>query len=125
TPDHTSSHRPGPRRRRGDSRAMRATCRKAAERIEELTRRYGAATIREAVAELMDRAEGRMRRAIRALRPGQYVYEAHLEAGTERLEPLTVRAKVTISGDTITVDLAGTSPPTPGPPHPPPPLAPP
>src|SRR6266566_3761976 len=58
---------------------------------------------------------GGMRRAIRGLRAGEYVYEAHLEAGTERLEPLTVRAKVTIAGDTITVDLAGTSPQTLGP----------
>jgi N-methylhydantoinase B len=105
----------GPRERRGDFQAMLGTCRKAAERIEELVARYGAATIRDAVAELMDRAEGRMRRAIRGLRAGEYVYEAHLEAGTERLEPLTVRAKVTIAGDTITVDLAGTSPQTLGP----------
>src|SRR5437667_5823453 len=63
----------------------------------------------------MDRAEGRMRRAIRGLRTGEYFYEAHLEAGTERLEPLTVRAKVVVEGDTITVDLAGTSPQTLGP----------
>jgi N-methylhydantoinase B len=105
----------GPRERRGDFQAMLGTCRKAAERIEELVARYGAATIRQAVAELMDRAEGRMRHAIRGLRAGEYVYEAHLEAGTERLEPLTVRAKVTIAGDTITVDLAGTSPQTLGP----------
>jgi N-methylhydantoinase B len=105
----------GPRERRGDFQAMLGTCRKAAERIEELVARYGAATIRDAIAELMDRAEGRMRRAIRELRAGEYVYEAHLEAGTERLEPLTVRAKVTIAGDTITVDLAGTSPQTLGP----------
>ena len=105
----------GPRERRGDYQAMLGTCRKAAERIEELVARYGAATIRGAVAELMDRAEGRMRRAIRGLRAGEYVYEAHLEAGTERLEPLTVRAKVTVADDTITVDLAGTSPQTLGP----------
>ncbi len=105
----------GPRERRGDFQAMLGTCRKAAERIEELVGRYGSATIRDAVAELMDRAEGRMRHAIRGLRAGDYVYEAHLEAGTERLEPLTVRAKVTVAGDTITVDLAGTSPQTLGP----------
>jgi N-methylhydantoinase B len=105
----------GPRERRGDFQAMLGTCRKAAERIDELTARYGAATIREAVAELMDRAEGRMRRAIRSLRAGEYVYEAHLEAGTERLEPLTVRARVIVAADTITVDLAGTSPQTLGP----------
>ena len=105
----------GPRERRGDYQAMLGTCRKAAERVEELVARYGASTIREAVAELMDRAEVRMRRAIRELRAGEYVYEAHLEAGTERLDPLTVRAKVVVAGDTITVDLAGTSPQTLGP----------
>ncbi|MEK7715499.1 MAG: hydantoinase B/oxoprolinase family protein, partial [candidate division NC10 bacterium] len=91
------------------------TCKKAAERIEALAARYGAATIRAAVAELMDRAEARMRRAIRALRDGEYIYEAHLESGRERLEPLTVRARVIVAGETITVDLTGTSPQTAGP----------
>jgi N-methylhydantoinase B len=105
----------GPRERRGDFEAMLGTCRKAAERIEELTARYGAATIRAGVDELMDRAEGRMRGAIRGLRAGEYVYEAHLEAGRERLEPLTVRAKVIVADDSITVDLTGTSPQTAGP----------
>src|SRR2546428_6978331 len=63
----------------------------------------------------MNRADARMRRAIRALPDGEYAYEAHLESGGERLEPLTVRARVIVAGDTITVDLAGTSPQTAGP----------
>src|SRR5437016_7407735 len=95
----------GPRERRGDFQAMVGTCRKASERIGELVARYGADTIRAAVDELMDRAESRMRRAIGGLSEGEYVYEAHLEAGRDRLEPLTVRAKVIVAGDTITVDL--------------------
>jgi len=102
----------GPRERRGDYHAMLGTCRKAAERVEALAARYGTATVRAAVAELMDRAEARMRRAIRALPDGEYRYEAHLESGHERLEPLTVRARLVIAGDTLTVDLAGTSPQT-------------
>jgi len=105
----------GPRERRGDFQAMVGTCRKAAERVEGLAARYGATTVRGAVAELMDRAEGRMRRAIAALPDGEYVYEAHLESGRERLEPLTVRARVAIGGEAITVDLTGTSPQTAGP----------
>jgi N-methylhydantoinase B len=105
----------GPRERQGDFDAMIGTCKKAAERVEGLAAKYGVATVRAAVAELMDRAELRMRRAIGALRDGAYVYEAHLESGRERLEPLTVRAKVTVAGDTITVDLTGTSPQTAGP----------
>jgi N-methylhydantoinase B len=105
----------GPREREGDFGAMLGTCRKAAERVQALAARYGVATVRRAVAELMDRAETRMRKAIRALRPGEYVYEAHLESGRERLEPLSVRARVTIDGDAIAVDLTGTSPQTAGP----------
>jgi N-methylhydantoinase B len=105
----------GPRERRGDFQAMIGTCAKAAERVEGLAARYGAATVRAAVAELMDRAELRMRRAIRALPDGEYVYEAHLESGRERLEPLTVRARVAVAGEAITVDLTGTSAQTAGP----------
>jgi N-methylhydantoinase B len=105
----------GPRERRGDFDAMIGTCRKAAERIEGLAARYGVPTVRGAVAELMDRAEARMRSAIRGLRDGEYAYEAHLESGRERLEPLTVRARVVVAGDTITVDLTGTSAQTAGP----------
>jgi N-methylhydantoinase B len=102
----------GPRERKGDFDAMIGTCRKAAERVEGLASRYGAAVVRAAVAELMDRAEQRMRRAIGALPDGDYIYEAHLESGRTRLEPLTVRARVSVRGETITVDLTGTSPQT-------------
>lgn len=105
----------GPREREGDFQAMIGTCKKAAERIEGLAARYGAASVRSAIGLLMDRAETRMRRAIGALPDGCYRYEAHLESGRERLEPLTVRAAVTVAGETITVDLTGTSPQTAGP----------
>ncbi len=105
----------GPRERQGDFQAMIGTCRKAAERVEGLAARYGSATVRAAVTLLMDRAEARMRSQIRELPDGEYVYEAHLESGRERLEPLTVRARVTVVSDTITVDLTGTSPQTAGP----------
>jgi N-methylhydantoinase B len=68
--------------------------------------------VRAAVVELMDRAEQRMRRAIGALPDGEYSYESHLESGRVRLEPLSIRARVTVAGETITVDLTGTSPQT-------------
>jgi N-methylhydantoinase B len=105
----------GPREREGDFRAMIGTCRKAAERVEALIARYGRATLQGAIHELLDRAEQRMRRRIRELPPGQYAYEAYLEGGRERLTPLRVRATVTIEAESITVDLAGTSPQTAGP----------
>jgi N-methylhydantoinase B len=102
----------GARERKGDFEAMIGTCRKAAERVEALAARYGAPVVRAAVVELTDRAEQRMRRAIAALPDGEYSYESHLESGRVRLEPLSIRARVTVAGETITVDLTGTSPQT-------------
>ena len=105
----------GPEEREGDFRAMLGTCRKAAERVTALLARYGRKTLRAAIGELLDRAELRMRRRIRELPPGRYAYEAYLEGGRERLEPLRVRATVTVESDAVTVDLTGTAPQTAGP----------
>jgi N-methylhydantoinase B len=104
-----------PRDRDGDFRAMVGTCRKASERVEALLARYGLATMEACIRELLDRAEQRMRQKIRALPAGTYRYEAYLEAGQEHLEPLVVKAAVTVAADALTVDLAGTSPQTAGP----------
>src|SRR3989441_432203 len=105
----------GPRDREGDFRAMIGTCRKAAERVEALLGRYGRATLEACITTLLDRAEQRMRQRIRELPRGEYRYEAYLEGGRERLEPLRVLATVRIAGEGVTVDLTGTSPQTSGP----------
>lgn len=101
--------------RAGDFRAMVGTCRKAAERVEGLLARYGTPTLRACIRELLDRAERRMRQRISELPDGEYGYEAYLEGGRERLEPLMIRARVTIAGDSVTVDLTGSAPQTRGP----------
>ncbi len=101
--------------REGDFQAMVGTCTKAAERTEALLARYGVETAGACIRELLDRAEQRMRRRIRELPEGTYRYEAYLEGGRERLEPLVVRAAVTIADGTIAVDLTGTAPQTSGP----------
>jgi N-methylhydantoinase B len=105
----------GPEEREGDFRAMLGTCRKAAERVDALLARYGRTTLQAAIRELLDRAEQRMRRRIGQLPPGCYSYEAYLEGGRERLEPLRVRATVTVEAESVLVDLTGTAPQTAGP----------
>src|SRR5262249_6630900 len=67
------------------------------------------------VTELLDRAEQRMRQRIRELPQGEYAYEAYLEGGHDRLEPLRICATVRVAGDTVTVDLTGTAAQTAGP----------
>ena len=101
--------------REGDFRAMLGTCRKAAERVARLAARYGRAELADMMAELLDRAEARMVARIRELPRGDYRYEAYLEGGRDRWQPLRVRATMSIRGDAITVDLTGTSPQTAGP----------
>ncbi|MBI4241764.1 MAG: hydantoinase B/oxoprolinase family protein, partial [Candidatus Rokubacteria bacterium] len=51
----------------------------------------------------------------RELPDGEYCYEAYLEGGRDRFEPLLIRARVTIAGDSVVVDLTGSAPQTKGP----------
>src|SRR5205814_4388458 len=65
--------------RRGDLGAMEGACRIAEQRLHAMSERFGVATIRTALGALLDRAEKRMRDAIRALPDGVYEYETYLD----------------------------------------------
>ena len=96
-----------PAERRGDLRAQLAAHHLAERRIGELCARRGRAQVVAAMDELFAYSERRMRAGIAKLPNG--VYEAH-----DVLEPidgeLELRATVTIAGDSIDIDFAGTSP---------------
>src|SRR3954468_17334669 len=53
-----------PRERRGDFLSTWGTCQVAERRIQELTGRYGVKTMRDAMTQLLDRADRRMRQRI-------------------------------------------------------------
>jgi N-methylhydantoinase B len=95
-----------PDERRGDLRAQLAAHRLAERRIAELCARRGRDAVAAAMDELYAYSERRMRAGIAALPDGRY--EAH-----DVLEPpageLSIRAAVTIAGDSVDVDFAGTS----------------
>jgi N-methylhydantoinase B len=67
---------------------------------------YGLASLDAFARELFDRSEAAMRAAVRALPDGTYRYETTTD-GLE--EPFRLAVAVTIEGDTITADFAGTS----------------
>jgi len=96
-----------PEERRGDLAAQVAAHRLAERRLQELVARRGAETVAEAMDALFSYSERMVRRAIALLPDGRYQAE-------ERLEPiegeLQIRAAVTIAGDGIEIDFAGTSP---------------
>ena len=78
-----------------------------AERIRELCRKFGADLVDAAMLEMLDYAERRIRSAIRAVPDGEYHGEAMIDDDGIGQEPVRVKAKLTVVGDGIEVDFAG------------------
>jgi N-methylhydantoinase B len=96
-----------PDERRGDLRAQLAANRLAERRIAELCARRGRDSVVAAMDELYEYSERRMRAGIAALPHGRYEATDVLEAIDGELE---LRAAVTIAGESVAIDFAGTSP---------------
>ncbi len=92
----------------GDFNAQFAANEFGALRLRELCAKYGVERVEAAMAELLDYSERRVRAAIAAVPDGTFEGEDAADADGLRDEPLLIRAKVTIAGDSITVDFAGT-----------------
>ncbi|GAA4349060.1 hydantoinase B/oxoprolinase family protein [Variovorax defluvii] len=101
--------------REGDFRTMLGTSRKAAEHVQRLYRRFGAAAIEGSIGELMKRAERVMRERIAAVPDGIYYAEGYLDNNGHENEPLIARLKLTIEEDRVIADFSGSSPQTAGP----------
>jgi N-methylhydantoinase B len=96
-----------PEERRGDLRAQLAAQALARSRIDELSRRYGAGRARAAMDELYAYSERVVRAGITRLPDGRFEASDVLEATDGEL---AVRAAVTVAGDEIEIDFAGTAP---------------
>jgi len=96
-----------PEERRGDFRAQLSAHRLAEERLAELCARRGRDAVAAAMDELFAYSERVVRAAVAQLPDGRYEAQDVLEATDGEL---TIRAAVTIAGDEIEIDFAGTSP---------------
>ncbi len=96
-----------PDERRGDLRAQLAAHRLAESRGSELCARRGRERVAAAMDELLAYSERVVRAAIRDLPDGRYDGADVLETRSGLLD---IRATVTIEGDAIDVDFAGTAP---------------
>ena len=93
----------------GDFNAQFAANGVGAMRLRELAAKYGADALQAAMKELMDYSERRVRAALAEVPDGTYRGEDRIDDDGVSDEPLHIRAAVTISGDNVHVDLAGTS----------------
>jgi len=104
-----------PEEREGDLNASLGACRVAENRIRKLIARYGWDTVQAAIRINLDRTEARLRAKIAALPDGDYLFEDYLEYFNEgRLDPVLARLRLTVAGDQIVADFAGTNPQVPG-----------
>jgi N-methylhydantoinase B len=94
----------------GDFYAQFASNAIGSERVRQLCQRYGTAKVTQAMTDLIDYSERRFRAALAAIPDGDYFGEDAVDDDGLTDTPLTVRAKVSIRGDAVSVDYDGTCP---------------
>ncbi len=105
-----------PSERLGDLNSAIGACRIAETRIRKLIAKYGIETVLACIKLDLDRSEQRLRNRIRALPDGDYYYEDYLEYyDGDVLDPVLMRLKLTVRGDEIVADFAGSNAQVPGP----------
>src|SRR6266545_4781141 len=93
-----------PDQRRGDLRAQRAAQRVAARRIDDVCARHGRERVRAAMDELYAYSERLVRAGIAAMPDGRYEAADLLDDGTK------IQVALSIDGESIELDFAGTDP---------------
>jgi N-methylhydantoinase B len=95
--------------RRGDLRAQLGSARRGEARLGELVERRGRDVVLAAFREVVDYAERRTREVLRELPDGRYEAEGEVEGDGVRDEDVPIRVAVTIEGDELEIDFAGTA----------------
>jgi N-methylhydantoinase B len=93
----------------GDMNAQVAAGRTGEKRMQDLYDRFGAGMIDAARDEIFAQTEKMERAAVAALPDGTYEAEGFLDNDGLGSDPLPVKLKLTIKGDGMTVDLAGSA----------------
>ena len=91
----------------GDFYAQFASNAIGAERVKQLCEKYGIDSVTRSMTELIDYSERRFRAALREVPDGEYFGEDAIDDDGLSDEPLVVKAKVTVQGDSVHVDFDG------------------
>ena len=94
----------------GDINAQFAANSIGAKRLQSLASRYGRDVVTDAMDEMLDYSERRMRAAIGGLPDGTYCAEAAMDDDGIGDTPIVIRAQVTIDGDALHIGFDGTDP---------------
>ena len=98
----------------GDMHAQIAACRTGERQLSELLDRFGRSTVEAAAEAIFDQCERLDREAIAAVPDGRYTASGDLDSWGPGGDPVHVEVAIEIEGDEVRLDLAGSSPQTPG-----------
>lgn len=99
----------------GDIQSQIASLNIGAASIERLAAKLGEARFERALQQLLDASEAGMRAVISRIPDGTYEFEDKVDDDGITSDPIQIRAKVTVAGEEMTVDLTGCSPQSLGP----------
>lgn len=94
---------------RSDFQAVLGICRVAERRLRDLVDKYGKPLLQEALEDILDAAERRMRGAIARLPKGTFAHVGYIDGNRATPHPLEVRVRLTIHADSIEADFSGSS----------------
>jgi N-methylhydantoinase B len=93
----------------GDLRAQIASCAAGARGFIAIIEKYGKAVLQLYLDALQAQAAQAMRRAISRIPDGRYVHSDYIDGVGEEPQPLRIQVAVTVQGEEIEIDFAGTA----------------
>lgn len=93
----------------GDMNAQIAACRTGERRFQELIEKFGLDTIERSVQDIFDQSERLDKEVLQSIPDGEYEADGYMDNDGITDEPIYVKVKVIIAGESMTVDLTGSS----------------
>ena len=92
-----------------DFHSVLGTIKVAETRLRALCEKHGSTTIRDAMADILDISERRIRAAIMQIPDGDYHHVGYLDGNALTPHPLRVKVNLSIRGDRLLADFTGSS----------------
>src|SRR5262249_16989107 len=98
----------------GDLRAEIAAARTGERTFLAMVEKYGVPQLRRSLADLLSYTEALARAEISALRDGTYTFTDYIDNDSITMDPVVIHVSLTVKGNQVEVDFAGSSPQVPG-----------
>jgi len=99
----------------GDFHAQLAALRVGERSLKQVWAKFGIENVEQAIRQVIEHGESVARRAVEALPDGSWTATDYIDDDNITDDLIEITVRVTVAGDTITVDYTGSSPAVPGP----------